>query len=184
MLKIWLVAVLSFVSINAYCSPFVEINTNLGSFTVELNQEKAPISVANFLKYVSDGSYKGSIFHRVIPGFMVQGGGFTQNLTRLDSYPPIKNEADNGLKNNAATIAMARTQNPNSATRQFFINLVDNDFLNYEKRPPGYTVFGKVIKGFNIVKKMASIPTGSKHFMRDVPETPIIIENITLLSNQ
>ncbi|MCE0494348.1 peptidylprolyl isomerase [Vibrio salinus] len=181
-MKIGLIALLSFISVSVWAAPQVEVQTSLGSFTIELNKEKAPFTVANFLRYVKDGSYKGSIFHRVIPGFMAQGGGFTQDLERLDSYPPIKNEAGNGLANDTATIAMARTQDPDSATRQFFINLTDNDFLNASQRPPGYAVLGKVIKGFDVVKSMASIPTGRKGFMRDVPETPIIINNMTLLS--
>lgn len=182
MLKTWFIASLSFISASVWSAPQVEVQTSLGVFTLELNQEKAPVTVANFLRYVKDGSYKDSIFHRVIPGFMAQGGGFTQDLEKLDSYPPIQNEAHNGLANDTATIAMARTQDPDSATRQFFINLTDNDFLNAGQRPPGYAVFGKVIKGFDVVQSMASVPTGRQGFMRDVPKTPIIINDVVLIS--
>lgn len=184
MLKVWLLSLLTLVSASVWSAPQVEVKTSLGNFVLELNQEKAPVTVANFLRYVKDGSYKGSIFHRVIPGFMAQGGGFTQDLERLDSYPPIKNEAANGLKNDTATIAMARTQDPDSATRQFFINFTDNDFLNANQHPPGYAVFGKVIKGFDVVQSMASVPTGRQGFMRDVPETPIVINDVVLISEQ
>ncbi|NGZ12698.1 peptidyl-prolyl cis-trans isomerase [Vibrio aestuarianus] len=175
-----LIATLALVSCSVFAAPSVQFETNLGSFTVELNQEKAPVSVANFIKYVEDGSYVGSQFHRIIPGFMAQGGGFDADLNQLETYAPIKNEASNGLKNDAATIAMARTNDPNSATRQFFINLVDNDFLNYDARPPGYAVFGKVTQGFDIVKKMAQQPTSSKGRMQDVPVEPIVITKVTL----
>ncbi|MDE1230397.1 peptidylprolyl isomerase [Vibrio aestuarianus] len=175
-----LIATLALASCSVFAAPNVQFETNLGSFTVELNQEKAPVSVANFIKYVEDGSYVGSQFHRIIPGFMAQGGGFDADLNQLDTYAPIKNEANNGLENDAATIAMARTNDPNSATRQFFINLVDNDFLNYGARPPGYAVFGKVTQGFDVVKKMAQQPTHSKGRMQDVPVEPIVITKVTL----
>lgn len=164
----------------AFAGPIVQFETNLGPFTVELNSEKAPITSKNFLRYVNDGSYVGSIFHRVIPGFMVQGGGFDKEMNRLSSYPPIKNEASNGLKNKTATIAMARTSDPNSATRQFFINLADNDFLDHSAGQAGYAVFGKVIKGFNVIEAIAKTPTHSLGQMRDVPVTPIVITNVTI----
>ncbi|PRQ62128.1 peptidylprolyl isomerase [Vibrio sp. V01_P9A10T6] len=175
-----LVTTLALVSCTAFSAPNVLIETNLGSFTVELNTEKAPTTVANFVKYVQDGSYVGSQFHRIIPGFMAQGGGFDADLKQLTTYAPIKNEASNGLTNDTATIAMARTNDPNSATRQFFINLVDNDFLNYNARPPGYAVFGKVTQGFDVVQKMAQQPTSTKGRMQDVPIEPIVITNVTL----
>ncbi|NVD07364.1 peptidyl-prolyl cis-trans isomerase [Vibrio sp. JPW-9-11-11] len=175
------VASLALVSSMALAGPKVEFETSLGQFTVELNQEKAPVTVANFIKYVEDGSYVGSQFHRVIPGFMAQGGGFDQNMQSLPTYPPIKNEASNGLKNSSATIAMARTNNPNSATRQFFVNLVDNHFLDYDQRPPGYAVFGKVTQGFDVIQKMGQQPTHSVGRYRDVPVKPIIITKATLL---
>ncbi len=161
--------------------PSVEFETTLGNFTVELNQEKAPVSADNFVRYVQDGSYVGSIFHRIIPGFMVQGGGYNQQMQRLDTYNPIPNEAANGLENNAATIAMARTQDPDSATRQFFINLVDNDFLNYGERPPGYAVFGVVTQGFETIELMAQQKTEQRGYMKDVPAQPIVITKATYI---
>ncbi|CAM3067701.1 peptidylprolyl isomerase [Vibrio ordalii] len=174
------VTTLALFSCTVFAAPNVLIETNLGAFTIELNTEKAPTTVANFVKYVQDGSYIGSQFHRVIPGFMAQGGGFDADLKQLTTYAPIKNEASNGLTNDTATIAMARTNDPNSATRQFFINLVDNDFLNYNARPPGYAVFGKVTQGFDVVQKMAQQPTSTKGRMQDVPIEPIVITNVTL----
>ncbi|MGR5176073.1 peptidylprolyl isomerase [Vibrio parahaemolyticus] len=173
-----LIASLALVATTVFAGPKVEVETNLGSFVVELNEQKAPVTVENFLKYVDDGSYVNSQFHRVIPGFMAQGGGFDSTFNRLPVYAPIKNEASNGLDNDAATIAMARTQDPNSATRQFFINFVDNDFLNYSVTNPGYAVFGQVIKGFDVVQKMAQKPTRSVRGMRDVPLEPIVITKI------
>ncbi|EGU58640.1 peptidyl-prolyl cis-trans isomerase [Vibrio nigripulchritudo ATCC 27043] len=158
----------------------VVFETNLGSFTVELDEAKAPATVKNFLRYVEDGSYEGSQFHRVIAGFMAQGGGFDAKMGRLPTYAPIKNEASNGLKNDAATIAMARTSNPDSATRQFFINLQNNDFLNYSAANPGYAVFGKVTKGFEVVQKMATKPTKSMGRMQDIPVEPIVVKKVTL----
>ncbi len=149
------IASLAMFSCLAFAGPDVKFETNLGSFTVELNSAKAPVTSKNFLRYVKDGSYVGSIFHRVIPGFMVQGGGFDKDMNRLSSYPPIINEASNGLKNKTATIAMARTSDPNSATRQFFINLTDNDFLDHSAEQDGYAVFGKVIKGFDVIQQIA-----------------------------
>lgn len=172
---------LALASTLAVAGPKVEFETSLGSFTIELNEEKAPISVENFLKYVKDGSYVGSQFHRVIPGFMAQGGGFDEQMNRLPSYAPIKNEASNGLKNLTGSIAMARTQDPHSATRQFFINLVDNDFLDYQRQPPGYAVFGQVIDGFDIIQQMATKPTKSLGPMRNIPIEPIVITKATLL---
>ncbi len=171
--------ILALVSSAALAGPKVNIETNLGSFTVELNEEKAPISVANFMRYVDDGSYVGSQFHRVIPGFMAQGGGFDAKLNRLATYAPINNEAANGLSNKTATIAMARTNDPNSATRQFYINLVDNNFLDYAQRPPGYAVFGEVTAGFDVIQSMADKPTTAKQGMRDVPIEPIVITKVT-----
>lgn len=178
-----IIASLALFSCMAFAGPKVLIETNLGAFTVALNSEKAPITVHNFLRYVKDGSYVGSIFHRVIPGFMAQGGGFDQQMNRLKSYAPIENEASNGLKNDTATIAMARTSNPDSATRQFFINFSDNDFLNQTGGQAGYAVFGKVVKGFNVVEEMAKAPTHSLGQMRDVPVKPIVITNIKVINN-
>ncbi len=175
------IVALALLSCSVWAGPKVAFETTLGSFTVELNEEKAPLTVANFLKYVEDGSYKGTIFHRIIPGFMAQGGGFNQEMQKVSTYAPIKNEANNGLKNDRATIAMARTNDPHSATRQFYINLVDNDFLNYGARPPGYAVFGQVVEGFDVIQNMAKQPTGISGRMRDVPKNQIVITNATLL---
>jgi len=160
----------------------VEFETTLGNFTVELNSEKAPISVANFIRYVEDGSYVGTQFHRVIPGFMAQGGGFDKDMVKKSTYAPIKNEGANGLGNDTATIAMARTNNPDSATRQFYINLADNGFLNASQRPPGYAVFGKVTQGFDVIQEMATKKTKAlPNGMRDIPIEPIIITKATLI---
>lgn len=162
----------------------VTIETNLGNITVELYPDKAPKTVENFLNYVNDGHYEGTIFHRVIPGFMVQGGGFTQDFKQKSTKSPIKNEADNGLKNNRGTLAMARTSDPNSASTQFFINLVDNSFLDYSAPTTqgwGYAVFGKVITGMDIVDQIAKTPTGrAGPFASDVPKTAVIINKITV----
>ncbi|PQJ88604.1 peptidylprolyl isomerase [Aliivibrio sifiae] len=175
-----LIAALGFT--NAAFAESVKFETTLGNFTVELNSEKAPISVANFIRYVEDGSYVGTQFHRVIPGFMAQGGGFDKNMLKKSSYGPIRNEGDNGLENDTATIAMARTNNPDSATRQFYINLNDNDFLNGSQRPPGYAVFGKVTQGFDVIQKMATKKTKAlPNGMRDIPVEPIIITKATLI---
>ncbi len=165
----------------------VEIKTSLGNVTIELHSDKAPKTVANFLQYVDDGFYKNTIFHRVIPNFMVQGGGFDADLNQKPTRPPIPIESDTGLKNDIGTIAMARTSDPNSATAQFFINVAKNDFLNF-KAPNasgyGYAVFGKVVKGMEVVNKIASTPTGSSGpFSRDVPKTNIIIQDITRISS-
>ena len=166
-------------------NPKVQLNTNMGSIVLELNRDKAPNTVDNFVQYVTDKFYDGTVFHRVIDGFMIQGGGFTQNLQKKTTRAPIKNEADNGLKNDDGTIAMARTNDPHSATAQFFINVKDNDFLNYRSataRGWGYAVFGKVIEGMDVVKKIKSVPTGaSGPFRRDVPRSPVVIESAVLL---
>ncbi|WP_367988304.1 peptidylprolyl isomerase [Vibrio sp. NTOU-M3] len=176
-----LIASLALVSQLAVAGPKVMFETNLGPFVVELNSEKAPITATNFLKYVKDGSYVGSQFHRVIPGFMAQGGGFDKDMKMLKTYAPIKNEASNGLKNEVATVAMARTNDPDSATRQFFINYNNNTFLDYDQQPPGYAVFGKVTQGFDVVKQMATKPTHNVGRYQNVPVQPIIIINATVL---
>ena len=167
-------------------APRIRIQTNQGDIVVELDREKAPKSVENFLSYVNDGFYNGTVFHRVIDGFMIQGGGFTQDLQQKATKAPIQNEADNGLKNDRGTIAMARTNEPHSATAQFFINVVDNDFLNYRSqtvRGWGYAVFGKVVEGMEVVDKIRKIPTGpSGQFRQDVPKTPVVIEMVTLVA--
>lgn len=173
-------------SLSAFAAnPKVEIKTNLGSMTVELYPEQAPKTVDNFLKYVNSGFYKGTIFHRVIETFMVQGGGYDANLREKETKAPVRNEADNGVKNEAFTIAMARTGDPHSATAQFFINTRDNDFLNHtapNARGWGYTVFGKVVKGQEVVMKMAKVRTGPKGFLpSDVPQEAVLIEDVKLL---
>jgi peptidyl-prolyl cis-trans isomerase B (cyclophilin B) len=155
----------------------VVIETSLGNIEVELNAEKAPISVDNFLKYVDKKHYDGTIFHRVISGFMIQGGGMTEGMKEKKTDAPIKNEAANGLTNDRGTIAMARTSVVDSATSQFFINVVDNGFLNYKSPTPngfGYAVFGKVTSGMDVVDKIRNVPTG----MQDVPTTPVVIKSI------
>lgn len=160
----------------------VELKTNMGNIIIELDAEKAPITVANFLKYVNSGFYDGVIFHRVIANFMIQGGGFTKDMQRKPTNPPIKNEADNGLKNLRGTISMARTSIPDSATSQFFINHRDNTNLDYSPGNPGYAVFGKVVEGMETVDKIAAVKTGITAGMRDVPVEPVIIESARVVS--
>ena len=157
----------------------VKLHTNHGVITLELDAEKAPVTVANFLAYVEAGHYNNTIFHRVIDGFMIQGGGFEPGMTQKPTGEQIKNEADNGLKNERGTIAMARTQAPHSATAQFFINVADNDFLNH--RSPdlqgwGYCVFGRVTEGMDVVDSIRKVKTGSSGFHQDVPKEDVIIE--------
>jgi peptidyl-prolyl cis-trans isomerase B (cyclophilin B) len=189
----WLIGVLVYMlTTNIYSaeakSPLVSMKTNFGTIIIELDQAKAPQTVANFLRYVRDGFYDGTIFHRVIDGFMIQGGGFTQEYEQKKTYDPIENEADNGLKNLRGTIAMARTNDPHSATAQFFINVKDNNFLNYTSSTPrgwGYTVFGKVTEGMEIVDKIKEVPTGShgRDFPTDVPQSPVIIEKVYVVGD-
>ena len=162
----------------------IKFTTNLGVITLELDAEKAPKTAENFIQYVQDGHFDGTIFHRVIPGFMAQGGGFTPDMNQKEVRAPIDNEAANGLKNKRGTIAMARTNDPHSATAQFFINLVDNDFLDF--RAPsgngwGYCVFGAVVEGIEVVDAMAKSPTGNKGFHQDVPKEAIIIEKAEII---
>jgi peptidyl-prolyl cis-trans isomerase A (cyclophilin A) len=163
--------------------PKVRMETSVGAITIELFPDKAPATVTNFLRYVDEGFYNGTVFHRVIPGFMIQGGGYTPQMQEKATHAPIKNEADNGLKNDRGSIAMARTSDPNSATAQFFINLKDNDFLNHtgkSTRGWGYAVFGKVISGMDVVDKIAAVTTGAHpKGLRDVPKTPVVIEKVT-----
>jgi peptidyl-prolyl cis-trans isomerase B (cyclophilin B) len=157
----------------------VELHTNHGLITVELDDAKAPKSVENFLAYVAKGHYDGTIFHRVIKGFMAQGGGFEEGMKQKPADAPIQNEANNGLKNDKYTLAMARTNAPHSASAQFFINTVDNDFLNFKSESPsgwGYAVFGKVIAGQDVVDKIEKVKTSRSGFHDDVPVDPVIIE--------
>jgi len=168
----------------SFAGPSVVIKTNAGDIQVELNNEQAPLSTANFLDYVDSGFYKGTIFHRVIPNFMIQGGGFIKDMTRKITKSPIKNEAGNGLKNKRGTIAMARTSAVDSATSQFFINHVDNSFLDHRSnsnRGYGYAVFGTVTKGMNVVDKIARVKTGVRNGMRDVPLQSVTIYAIERL---
>jgi len=153
----------------------VRFETSLGSFTLDLDAAKAPVTVANFLAYVDEGFFDGLIFHRVIPGFMVQGGGMLPDMSQKQNKAPIKLEAGNGLKNERGTIAMARTNNPHSATSQFFINLVDNDFLNAAPGNDGYTVFGKVVDGLDTIDRIAKERTGRRKGHDDVPVTDVVI---------
>lgn len=166
-------------------NPMVEMKTNLGNVTIELYQDKAPKTVENFLKYVKSGFYKGTIFHRVIDNFMIQGGGFDQELREKETQAPIKNEADNGLKNETYTLAMARTSDPHSASAQFFVNVKDNAFLDHTAPTPsgwGYAVFGKVVKGQDVVMKIAKVRTGPRFPLpRDVPRDNVVIEEMKLL---
>jgi len=165
-------------------NPVVLMETSLGKVKLELFAKEAPISVKNFLDYVNSGFYDGTVYHRVIPNFMIQGGGFTADLNRKQTNPPIKNEADNGLKNQSGTLAMARTSVVDSATSQFFINVIDNDFLNHRDKTPqgyGYAVFGKVIEGMEVVGRIAAVKTGTQKGLRDVPETTVIIKSMKVL---
>ena len=163
-------------------TPHVALKTNMGEIVLELNQEKAPKSVANFLQYVNSGFYKGTVFHRVIDGFMIQGGGFDKNMKQKATRAPIQNEAQNGLQNVTYSIAMARTGDPHSATAQFFINVGNNGALDYPGRDGfGYTVFGKVVSGMEVVDKIKAVPVADKGPHQNVPVTPIVIESATLL---
>ena len=162
----------------------VKLHTNFGVIEIELNAEKAPITVANFLEYANSGFFAGTIFHRVIPSFMIQGGGFTEQMQQKNTNAAIKIEADNGLSNDKYTIAMARTSIPDSATCQFFINVADNDFLNFKSPTPqgwGYCVFGKVVNGTEVVDNIAKVKTTSKNGHQDVPTEAVIIERVEVV---
>jgi len=161
-------------------NPVVVMETSMGDISVELYKDKAPKSVENFLSYVKDDFYRGTIFHRVIKNFMIQGGGFTAAMAKKPTKPPIMNESTNGLHNNRGTIAMARTADPNSATSQFFINTKDNAGLDRPQEPNGYAVFGKVISGMGIVDQIENVATTTKGSYQNVPLTPVVIKNITL----
>lgn len=170
---------------NAMAATQVEFETSAGNFVVEVYADKAPKTVENFLKYVNDGFYNNTIFHRVISRFMIQGGGFERDLTEKATRAPIPNESDNGLLNQSGTIAMARTSDPNSATAQFFINLADNQFLNYTSPEPdyiGYCVFGKVVSGMDVVHKIGLVPTGNSRGFSDVPIKAIVIKQAKIKS--
>ena len=165
--------------------PQVDLKTSAGDIRIELYPAKAPKTVENFLRYVRDGHYDGTIFHRVIPGFMIQGGGMTPAMAQKPTRAPIPIESKNGLKNATGTIAMARTSDPNSATAQFFINVNDNDFLNYPGQDGnGYTVFGKVVSGMDVVNKIVSVPTASQGMHQNVPRTPVLIESASVVGGK
>ena len=169
------------IAVFAQSAPKVKFQTSAGDFVVELNPNKAPKSVENFIQYVNEKHYNGTIFHRVMDGFMIQGGGFTADMAQKATRAPIPLEASNGLKNDRGTIAMARTANPNSATSQFFINVVDNNMLNAPQPDGyGYAVFGKVISGMDVVDKIRTVPVGNKGMHQNVPTTPITINSATL----
>jgi peptidyl-prolyl cis-trans isomerase A (cyclophilin A) len=165
--------------------PQVDLKTSAGTIRVELYPAKAPKSVENFLQYVKDGHYNGTIFHRVIPGFMVQGGGMTKDMAQKKTRAPIPIESKNGLKNELGTLAMARTSDPNSATSQFFINVNNNGFLDYPGQDGhGYTVFGKVVSGMDVVNKIVAMPTGNQGMHQNVPRTPIVIESASVVGGK
>ncbi len=164
--------------------PVVQLETSKGTITIELNSEKAPKTVENFLNYVKSGHYDGTIFHRVIDGFMVQGGGMDTDMNEKPTNTPIENEADNSLSNDIGTIAMARTQDPHSATAQFFINVANNSFLNHTGKNPmgwGYTVFGKVTEGMDVIEAIKGVATGNHGFHQDVPKEAIVINTATIV---
>ncbi len=168
-------------------APRVRLQTSMGDIVVELYPDKAPKTVANFLAYVKSGFYDGTIFHRVIDGFMIQGGGFTTGFEEKQTRAPIENEAGNGLQNTRGTIAMARTSDPHSATAQFFINVADNAFLNHTAdtgRGWGYCVFGKVVEGMDTVDRIRKVPTGSRGSFEDVPQTPVLINKAALVATE
>lgn len=161
----------------------VRMQTTMGDIVLELDAEKAPVTVENFLEYARAGFYDGTIFHRVIPNFMVQGGGFEPGMNQKQTRPPIKNEADNGLKNDEGAIAMARTPDPHSASAQFFINVKDNDFLNFTSPTPqgwGYCVFGRVTEGMDVVHAIEKVATGNRGGHQDVPQEDVVIEKVTI----
>ncbi len=165
-------------------SNLVKMQTSQGTIVIELDPSKAPKTVENFQRYVKEGFYEGTIFHRVIDGFMIQGGGLTKELKNKQAHEPIPNEASNGLKNLRGTVAMARTGNPHSAASQFFVNLKDNSFLDYTSSTPegfGYTVFGKVVEGMEVVDKIAKVATGTQDIYENVPNTPIVIEKVSIV---
>ena len=176
------------VSLAAWSAPTVEMTTNLGKITLELYPEKAPKTVEFFLYNAKHGFYEATIFHRVIDGFMIQGGGFTKDMSEKPTKGTIVNEANNGLSNDRGTVAMARTQDPHSARVQFFINLKDNSFLNHRSpadgRTWGYAVFGKVVQGMDVVDKIAKVPTGNAGYYTDVPTTPVVIQDVKIISEK
>src|SRR5271154_4659943 len=155
----------------------IRFETTLGNFTIEFFEKEAPLSVANFLRYIDDGHFDSTIFHRVVPGFVIQGGGFTEDMTQKKTQPPVKNEADNGLKNQRGTLSMARTNDVNSATSQFFVNLKDNDFLDHSRGNFGYAVFARVTQGMDVIDKIAAVKTDRKRGHDDVPVDAVTVKS-------
>jgi peptidyl-prolyl cis-trans isomerase A (cyclophilin A) len=156
----------------------IRFETTLGDFTIEFHEKQAPQTVANFLRYIDEGFFDGTIFHRIVPGFVIQGGGFTEDMTQKRTHPSIKNEADNGLKNDRGTLSMARTSDVNSATSQFFVNLKDNEFLDHKKGNFGYAVFARVTEGMDVIDKIAAVETGRRRGFDDVPVQPVIMKSV------
>jgi peptidyl-prolyl cis-trans isomerase A (cyclophilin A) len=156
----------------------IRFETTLGDFTVELFEKDAPLSVANFLRYIDDGFFDGTIFHRIVPGFVIQGGGFTEDMTQKKTHPPVKNEADNGRKNARGSLSMARTNDIHSATSQFFVNLKDNDFLDHSRGNFGYAVFAQVTEGMDVIDKIAAVDTARRRGFDDVPVEPVIMKSV------
>jgi cyclophilin family peptidyl-prolyl cis-trans isomerase len=168
-------------------NPVVVVSTSMGDITLELYKDRAPVSVENFLQYVTDGFYEGTIFHRVKPGFAIQGGGYTEDMVEKSTRPPIMNEATNGLRNARGTLAMARTRSLRSARSQFYINLVNNSMLDHKSYSPdefGYAVFGRVLEGMDVVDKIGAVPTGIKGEHEDVPATPVVIKKVSIKNSQ
>jgi len=161
----------------------IRFETSLGDFTIEFFDKEAPESVANFTRYIEEGFFDGTIFHRIVPGFVIQGGGFTEDMSQKKTKAPIKNEADNGLKNKRGTLSMARTNDINSATSQFFVNLKDNDFLDHSRGNFGYAVFAKVTDGMNVVDKIAAVETGRKKGFDDVPVEAVTMKSVQLVKS-
>ena len=184
-MKLRLLPLLALLPVFAMADTHVKMETSLGEIELVLDEKKAPKTVANFVQYAKSGFYNGTIFHRVIDGFMIQGGGFDANMKQKETNPKIENEAANGLKNKVGTIAMARTNDPHSATSQFFINVADNEFLDF-KAPTsqyfGYAVFGKVSKGMDVVNKIAKLPTTSHAGHQDVPKNAVLIKSVKIVS--
>jgi peptidyl-prolyl cis-trans isomerase A (cyclophilin A) len=156
----------------------IRFETTLGNFAIEFFEKEAPFSVANFLAYIDEGFFDGTIFHRIVPGFVIQGGGFTVDMSQKPTKPAIKNEADNGLKNSRGTLSMARTNDINSATSQFFVNLKDNEFLDHTRGNFGYAVFARVTEGLEVIDKIAAVETGRKRGLDDVPVEPVIMTSV------
>ena len=161
----------------------IRFETTLGDFTIELFEKEAPESVANFQRYIEEDFFDGTIFHRIVPGFVIQGGGFTEDMTQKRTRPPVKNEADNGLKNKRGTLSMARTNDINSATSQFFVNLKDNDFLDHSRGNFGYAVFAKVTQGMDVVDQIAAVETGRKRGFDDVPVQAVTMKSVRRVKN-